>query len=69
MPTWLNPADTALAGSIGAPRASPTFVTQLPYQGHSDGLASQLRKRHSEASYVGIELEGNQHFVLQGGAI
>ena len=38
-----------------------------PYQGRSDGLASQLRKRHPDASYVGIELEVNQRFVLQGG--
>jgi len=39
-----------------------------PYQGRSDGLASQLRKRHPDASYVAIELEVNQRFVLQGGA-
>jgi predicted N-formylglutamate amidohydrolase len=38
-----------------------------PYQGRSDGLASQLRKRHSDEAYVGIELEVNQRFVLQGG--
>jgi predicted N-formylglutamate amidohydrolase len=39
-----------------------------PYQGRSDGLASLLRKRHPDTAYVGIELEVNQRFVLQGGA-
>ena len=39
-----------------------------PYQGRSDGLASQLRKRHPDVAYAGIELEVNQRFVLQGGA-
>jgi hypothetical protein len=27
-----------------------------------------LRSRHSDASYLGIELEVNQHFVTRGGA-
>jgi predicted N-formylglutamate amidohydrolase len=39
-----------------------------PYQGRSDGLASWLRKRHRDETYVGIELEVNQRFVAQGGA-
>jgi predicted N-formylglutamate amidohydrolase len=38
-----------------------------PYQGRSDGLASWLRKRHRDETYVGIELEVNQRFVAQGG--
>lgn len=39
-----------------------------PYQGKSDGLMSLLRKRHAPALYVGIELEVNQRFVIEGGA-
>ena len=39
-----------------------------PYEGRSDGLTSALRKRHSEAAYIGIELEVNQGFVEDGGA-
>lgn len=31
-----------------------------PYLGDSDGLARMLRRRHPDASYVGIELEVNQ---------
>jgi hypothetical protein len=42
--------------------------SNYPYQGRSDGLTSQLRKRHPDAVYVGIEIEVNQRFVLQGGA-
>ncbi|MDB5886888.1 MAG: N-formylglutamate amidohydrolase [Polaromonas sp.] len=40
-----------------------------PYQGKGDGLTSLLRKRHAPAHYVGLELEVNQRFVLQGGAV
>ncbi len=39
-----------------------------PYQGRGDGLAALLRKRFAAATYLGIELEVNQRFVLQGGA-
>ena len=38
-----------------------------PYQGKSDGLASTLRKRHLPDNYIGIELEVNQRFVIDGG--
>jgi predicted N-formylglutamate amidohydrolase len=39
-----------------------------PYQGRGDGLASVLRKRYPDPAYVGIELEVNQRFAVQGGA-
>jgi predicted N-formylglutamate amidohydrolase len=39
-----------------------------PYQGRADGLTASLRKHHSDAAYVGVELEVNQRFVDQGGA-
>jgi predicted N-formylglutamate amidohydrolase len=39
-----------------------------PYRGRGDGLTSLLRKRYSDAAYVGIELEVNQRFVAEGGA-
>lgn len=38
-----------------------------PYQGKCDGLTALLRKRHSDAAYVGVELEVNQRFVTAGG--
>ena len=40
-----------------------------PYQGKGDGLTSLLRKRHTPAQYVGIELEVNQRFVAEGGRL
>ena len=39
-----------------------------PYQGRADGLTASLRKHHSDAEYVGIELEVNQSFVDHDGA-
>jgi predicted N-formylglutamate amidohydrolase len=39
-----------------------------PYQGRADGLTASLRKHHTDADYVGIELEVNQRFVDQRGA-
>ena len=39
-----------------------------PYQGKGDGLTSLLRSRHSPSSYVGIELEVNQRFFIDGGS-
>ena len=39
-----------------------------PYQGKGDGLTSLLRKHHAPEQYVGIELEVNQRFVIEGGA-
>ncbi len=38
-----------------------------PYQGREDGLTSLLRKRFPDDSYLGIELEVNQRFVMAGG--
>lgn len=38
-----------------------------PYEGKGDGLTSLLRKRHMANVYVGIELEVNQRFVIDGG--
>lgn len=38
-----------------------------PYEGKGDGLTSTLRKRHAPDSYIGIELEVNQRFVIEGG--
>ena len=40
-----------------------------PYQGRADGLTASLRRHHPDAAYVGIELEVNQRFVDQGGAV
>ena len=38
-----------------------------PYAGKGDGLTRSLRRRFPPASYVGIEIELNQAFVLEGG--
>jgi predicted N-formylglutamate amidohydrolase len=38
-----------------------------PYEGKGDGLTSLLRKRYAAEKYVGIELEVNQRFVIDGG--
>ena len=39
-----------------------------PYQGKGDGLTSLLRKRHPPDRYIGIELEVNQRFAINGGS-
>lgn len=39
-----------------------------PYLGISDGFATYLRRKFTADQYVGIELEVNQKFPLQGGA-
>jgi len=39
-----------------------------PYEGKGDGLTALLRKRYGAHQYVGLELEVNQHFVIDGGA-
>jgi predicted N-formylglutamate amidohydrolase len=72
---WLY--DPARAGEAGfaaswmkdfAPRAPGLRLRRnYPYQGRSDGLMSLLRRRHTDAQYLGIELEVNQRFVAQGG--
>jgi predicted N-formylglutamate amidohydrolase len=38
-----------------------------PYHGRDDGMMALLRKRFPDDAYLGIELEVNQHFVVQGG--
>ncbi len=38
-----------------------------PYRGRSDGLTMRFRRRFSDESYVGIELEVNQRFAAAGG--
>ncbi len=48
-------------------RPDLTLRRNYPYQGKGDGLTSLLRKRHPHPSYVGIELEVNQRFVIDGG--
>jgi len=39
-----------------------------PYAGKGDGLTRYFRGQFSPAEYVGVELEINQHHVLQAGA-
>jgi len=38
-----------------------------PYQGREDGLNSCLRRRHGMTDYLGVELEVNHAYSLQGG--
>jgi hypothetical protein len=38
-----------------------------PYQGKADGLTAALRKRYTDAEYVGVELEVNQRIVVAAG--
>lgn len=38
-----------------------------PYLGVADGLATHLRRTHPDSCYLGIELEVNQSFSLEGG--
>jgi len=40
-----------------------------PYRGISDGLVPRLRREFQTGQYLGIELEVNQNFPLQGGEI
>lgn len=49
---------------------APALKTRMnyPYKGISDGLATYLRRRFDDDSYVGIELEINQRHVRAGGA-
>jgi predicted N-formylglutamate amidohydrolase len=39
-----------------------------PYRGTSDGFTTALRRRWPAAKYLGIEIELNQKYVLEGGA-
>lgn len=47
----------------------PRYVLRrnYPYRGAADGLATSLRRRFGEG-YLGVELEVNQRFALDGGA-
>lgn len=40
-----------------------------PYQGRGDGLTALLRRRHADADYIGIEIEVNQRYPADGGAV
>jgi predicted N-formylglutamate amidohydrolase len=66
-----RPAEAALsvAWLKELSRRSPQLRLRrnYPYQGAGDGLATWLRKRHGGTDYLGIELEVNQRFALQGG--
>ena len=46
--------------------AQPRLVVRrnYPYRGYADGLTTDLRRRHPDAAYAGIELEVNQKFPL-----
>lgn len=50
-------------------RHAPTLRLRrnYPYRGRDDGLTALLRKRFSDANYVGIELEVNQRFFQENG--
>ncbi|MCX2741882.1 N-formylglutamate amidohydrolase [Pontibacter anaerobius] len=44
-----------------------TVRFNYPYLGIADGFPTYLRRRFSDGQYMGIELEVNQKFALQGG--
>ena len=54
--------------AFGRLRPDLTLRRNYPYQGKGDGLTALLRKRHPTSQYLGMELEVNQHFVIEGGA-
>ena len=60
----------AAAWLMAFAQRAPTLQLRrnYPYQGRGDGLTALLRKRFPDESYVGIELEVNQRFILAGGA-
>lgn len=72
---WLydpaRPGESELAlewlSALKAKRPDLKLRRNYPYQGKGDGLTSLLRKRHAPDRYVGLELEVNQRFVLDGG--
>ncbi len=45
----------------------PRVRLNYPYQGKSDGLTTNLRKRFSDSQYAGVELEINQKIPIKGG--
>lgn len=42
------------------------FIVRMnyPYLGKNDGFTTSLRKKHKENDYLGIEIECNQHIVM-----
>ncbi len=54
--------------AFGRLRPGLTLRRNYPYLGKGDGLTALLRKRHPASQYLGMELEVNQHFVIEGGA-
>jgi len=54
--------------AFGRLRPDLKLRRNYPYEGKGDGLTTLLRKRHGVRQYVGMELEVNQHFVIEGGA-
>ena len=46
--------------------AQPRLIVRrnYPYRGYADGLTTDLRRRHPDSEYAGIELEVNQKFPL-----
>lgn len=51
-----------------AERIAPLRVRRnYPYRGYDDGLTRSLRSRFPEERYLGIEIEVNQKYPLQGG--
>jgi predicted N-formylglutamate amidohydrolase len=73
---WLydprRPAEVALVrrwmAALAQRAPGLTLRRNDPYRGRGDGLATLLRRRHSPADYVGIELEVNQRHVAAGAA-
>ena len=53
--------------AFGRLRPDLKLRRNYPYEGRGDGLTTLLRKRHGAHQYVGMELEVNQHFVMEGG--
>lgn len=55
--------------ALAARQSRLALRRNYPYRGSSDGLTKHLRERFDARDYVGIELEVNQRFVEQGGAV
>ena len=58
---------TAWLQALEAARPDLRLRRNYPYIGNSDGVCYRLRRRHTPALYIGVELEVNQRFVEQGG--
>ncbi len=66
---WKPVLQEALAG-LAAGRRSGGLRVRLnaPYRGTSDGLTRDLRLRHPDGAYAGLELEVSQRLPAAGGA-